>query len=168
MKLKTDKDVMMTQHKDRPGRPTIYSDDLANEICNAIACSSKGIRRLYNECAHFPTPDTIYRWVKEHREFSDQYARAKRQQIEVIIDEIMGIADDTSNDYSTNEDGKLICNHEHIQRSRLRIDTRKWLAAKLAPRLYGDKVQIEETREAISQETLEANERVRKAYEREY
>ena len=76
------------------------------------------------------------------KEFSDLYARAKRLQIEVIIDEILEIADDTSKDNVINEDGKSTINHEHINRSRLKIDTRKWLAAKLCPRLYGDKEEL--------------------------
>ncbi|MCX7120111.1 MAG: hypothetical protein NTZ86_09670 [Legionellales bacterium] len=73
------------------------------------------------------------------KEFSDLYARAKRFQVEVIIDEILEIADDASNDSIVNEDGKSVIDHEHINRARLKIDTRKWLAAKLCPRLYGDK-----------------------------
>ncbi len=81
------------------------------------------------------------RWINKHPDFGAQYARAKVFQVEAIVDEILDIADDTSHDSVVNEDGKVIYDHEHINRSRLRIDTRKWLAAKLCPRLYGDKAE---------------------------
>ncbi len=51
------------------------------------------------------------------------------------------IADDGSNDFTKDKDGKAVVDHEHIQRSRLRIDTRKWIASKLLPKRYGDKLQ---------------------------
>jgi hypothetical protein len=122
------------------GRTTDYTPKLAKEICYAVSCSSHGIKKLCKLNKHWPSHDTIYRWLANNIEFSDLYARAKRLQIEVIIDEILEIADDTSNDSIINEeDGRLTINHEHINRSRLKIDTRKWLAAKLCPRLYGDK-----------------------------
>lgn len=122
------------------GRPTIYTPELAQEICDTIASSSKGIKRLCKEHDGWPNPDTIYHWVSTNQEFSDQYARAKRQQIEVIVDEMLDLADDTSQDNVVNSEGKLIIDHEHINRSRLRIDTRKWLAAKLAPKIYGERI----------------------------
>jgi hypothetical protein len=56
-----------------------------------------------------------------------------------LVDEILAISDDTSQDTILNENGTALCNYEHINRSRLRIDTRKWLAAKLCPRFYGEK-----------------------------
>lgn len=125
------------------GRPKIdYSPELAKEICYVVSCSSKGIKKLCKLNKHWPSHDTIYHWLTMEKEFSDLYARAKRQQIEVIIDEILDIADDTSKDNLINEDGKSTIDHEHISRSRLKIDTRKWLAAKLCPRLYGDKEEL--------------------------
>ncbi|MCE0723987.1 hypothetical protein [Legionella resiliens] len=122
------------------GRPKIdYNPELAKEICYVVSCSSKGIKQLCKLNKHWPSHDTIYHWLTMKNEFSDLYARAKRHQIEVIIDEILDIADDTSNDIIINEDGRVTINHEHINRSKLRIDTRKWLAAKLCSRLYGNK-----------------------------
>lgn len=127
------------EEKKKAGRPTNYSPEFAETICDAIATSSKGITRLCHDNPDWcVNPDTVYSWLNKHKEFSDMYARAKQQQIEVIIDEILSIADDSSCDYVINDEGKLIVDHEHINRSRLRIDTRKWLAAKLVPRLYGN------------------------------
>lgn len=127
----------MTKTKVNRGRPTEYTPQLAAEICDTIASNSKGIKRLCNDNSHWPNKDTIFTWLKNYPEFSDQYAQAKRCQIETFIDEILEIADDTSQDFVVNEQGTTGCNHEYIARSRLRIDTRKWLAAKLVPKIYG-------------------------------
>jgi len=70
-------------------------------------------------------------------DFADKYARAKKCQIETFIDDILEIADDSSQDQMVNEQGSPVCRSEHIARSRLRIDTRKWLASKLVPKVYG-------------------------------
>ena len=122
---------------ERIGRPSIYTPELVQEICDKIASSSKGIKKLCAENPHWPNKDTIFSWLKNHSDFSDQYARAKQCQIEAIVDEMLEIADDTSQDRYTNNQGDMVCNSEFIARSRLRIDTRKWLAAKLVPRVYG-------------------------------
>ncbi len=68
-------------------------------------------------------------------------SRAREAQAEIRADEIVDIADDASDDLTTDKDGKLVANNEHIQRSRLRVDARKWIAAKLLPKRYGDKLQ---------------------------
>lgn len=131
------------QNIKKTGRPTDYTPELAEEICDAVATSSKGLRQLCKEHDNWPCADTIFHWRKTHKEFSDLYAQAKKCQIEALIDEILEIADDTSNDtiIKVDEEGneKMVCNSEWINRSRLKVDTRKWLAAKLCPRLYGDK-----------------------------
>lgn len=128
---------MTASRKNKSGRPTNYTIELAREICEVIATTSKGIKAICKEKPHWPNPDTIFNWLMQNKEFSDLYACAKRQQVEVIVDEILTIADDSNNDTYINDNGKLVVDREHINRARLRVDTRKWIAAKLAPRLYG-------------------------------
>jgi len=128
----------ITQSK-KIGRPSTYSLEIAKEICETITSTSKGIKKLCRENKHWPSHDTIYRWLNENREFSDLYARAKQNQIEIFIDEIIEISDDVTHDSSMNANGQVITNHENINRSKLRIDSRKWLASKLVPRVYGSK-----------------------------
>ena len=82
----------MPKIKNKPGRPTTYTPELANEICDSIASSSKGTKRLCKENQHWPCQDTLFTWLKIYPEFSEQYAQAKRCQIEVFIDEILDIA----------------------------------------------------------------------------
>lgn len=127
----------MAEIKTKRGRPTTYTPELANEICDSIASTSKGTKKLCKENTHWPCQDTLFTWLKIYPEFSEQYAQAKRCQIEIFIDEILEIADDTSQDRVVNEGENDICNSEFIARSRLRIDTRKWLASKLVPKIYG-------------------------------
>lgn len=119
------------------GRPSIYTQELADEICAKIASNGKGIKLLCTENSHWPSKDTIFEWLKNYSDFSDQYVQAKQFQIETFIDDILEIADDASQDLVTNEHGNLVSNNSSIVRARLRIDTRKWLASKLVPKTYG-------------------------------
>ena len=139
----------------KQGRPTIYTDELGKEICLKIATSSKGIQRLCKENPHWPCFQTIYEWRLNQEGFGERYIKAKRSQVHLLIDECIDIADDTSQDtiIRQNKDGSEseICNSEYVNRSRLRIDTRKWMAARLEPTIYGEKmdsnhhVTLEET-----------------------
>ncbi|CAM2737054.1 Uncharacterised protein [Legionella steigerwaltii] len=130
--------------KNKVGRPTNYTAALAKEICDVIASNSIGIKKLCAENPHWPNKDTIFAWLKNNSEFSDQYAQAKQCQVELLVEEILEIADDSSHDEVVNEQGNIICNREFIARSRLRIDTRKWLASKLVPKIYGARCKEEQ------------------------
>ncbi len=94
-----------------------------------------------------PNPDTIYAWLKDKSGFSDQYARAHEERADRMSEEILEIADETAYDTTvkTNKKGDEFeaQDSEWINRSRLRVDTRKWLMARLAPKKYGDKVSQE-------------------------
>ena len=77
-----------------------------------------------------------------HPQFSEQYARAREAQADKLAEEALQIADDGRNDTYVDGDGNVKTDTEVIQRSKLRVDTRKWLASKMAPKKYGDKVAI--------------------------
>ena len=83
-----------------------------------------------------PSKSTVFRWLKSDEEFSDQYARAKAEMADSLFDDILAIADNREND--RDEDGRA--DVDHIQRQRLRIEARKWMAGKLKPKVYGDKI----------------------------
>lgn len=70
------------------------------------------------------------------------YVRARESQADKFAEDIIQIADDGLNDSYTDEDGKVVVNHDVIARSRLRVDARKWLAAKMAPKKYGEKLEL--------------------------
>jgi len=89
---------------------------------------------------------TVYAWVLDNHEgFADAYARARHLMALGWADDLDEIARDRRGDFVVNEEGKLVPDMEHIMRSRLRIDTRKWLLGKVLPRVYGDKVITEVT-----------------------
>src|SRR5579872_781781 len=126
-------------------RPTDYTPDLAAEICRRIA-EGESLRKV---CADQAMPDksTVLRWLakKENASFRDQYAYARELQADQLFDECLDIADDATNDIKVITAGEStieVVNHEHIQRSRLRVDTRKWMSGRLAPKKYGDKVEV--------------------------
>ena len=108
------------------GRPSSYTDALAVKICRRIA-EGESLRKV---CLDSDMPDkmTVLRWLanfEEKAEFRAQYARAREMQADALFDEALEIADDASGDWTTTEDGKKVLDHEHVQRSRLRVDTRK-------------------------------------------
>jgi hypothetical protein len=79
------------------------------------------------------------RWLQDDEDFRKKYALSRQQQAEVLAQQLIEIADDGSNDTYKTEDGQTVVNHDHINRSRLRIDVRKWIASKLLPKVYGEK-----------------------------
>ena len=91
-----------------------------------------------------PDKATVFRWLAAHREFSDQYARAGGARADAMAEEILEISDDDSDDAITDpESGTTRLNTEFVARSRLKVDTRKWLMARMAPKVYVDKVTQE-------------------------
>ncbi len=136
----------MTKKKPAPkkrkkGRPSLYTDALAAKICRRLT-EGETLRSVCRDKA-MPDKATVLRWLgdKTKADFRDQYAHAREMQADALVDEALEIADDASGDWATDKDGKKVLHHEHVQRSRLRVDTRKWAAGKLAPKRYGDKVQ---------------------------
>jgi len=123
----------------------IYTDELVNEICSLFA-EGKSMRTIC-DLEGMPSKQTLFNWFRTREGFLDQYTRAKEESAEAFSEDILDIADDSTNDYMTkqNNDGEEyeVVNHENIQRSKLRIDSRKWLASKLKPKKYGDKIQTE-------------------------
>ena len=135
----------MNEEKNKNGRPTDYTSELADEICDVVSGTTKGLEKLCKENPHWPDPSTIYRWRRKNDNFYQNYARAKEFQAEVGADEIVAIADDGALDYTINNKGVVVVDHEHIQRSKLRVEARKWSASKLLSKRYGDKIQAEIT-----------------------
>lgn len=137
------------------GRPTLYSDELALTILMRI---SQG-ESLLSVCKDkdMPARSTVYLWRLGESgapgDFSDKYTRAREIQAEHLFDEIIDISDDGSNDYMTITKGDNEYNvedREVTNRSKLRVETRKWYISKVVPKLYGDKVDITSDNEKIT------------------
>lgn len=149
------------------GVPSIYTAELADEICRRIA-SGESVRRIC-QSEDMPSEFCVYQWVNIDREgFAKKYAEARRAQAEKLADELLDIADDGTNDYveRARQDGstEVVFDGEHYQRSRLRVDTRKWYLSKVLPKVYGDKQEIEHSGDPAFLARLDASrERARKA-----
>lgn len=123
------------------GRPEIFNQELADRICLQISTSSKSLRTICKELEI--SVQTVLNWLNnpEKKDFLAQYARAKEEQADFLAEEMIEIADDSSNDTILTEKGEIE-NKEWTNRSKLRVETRKWISAKLKPKKYGDKIDV--------------------------
>ena len=116
--------------KRKRGRPSEYTPERAAEICRQIV-EGKSLKTI-SAMEGMPDDYTILRWLDQKEDFRVQYARARAQRVERMSEEILAISDDPNED---------------PQSRRIRVDTRKWLMSKWAPRKYGDKLEVEQTGE---------------------
>ncbi len=127
-------------------RPTDYTPELADQICAELA-SGISLRTVCN-ADDKPCTATVFNWLRRYPEFLHQYEKAKEESADALVEEMLDIADDGTNDWMEVNDKGGGCvgykiNGEHVQRSRLRVDVRKWAASKLKPKKYGDKLTHE-------------------------
>ena len=129
------------------GRPSVYTKDLGEQICRRIA-SGESLKSICR-CDSMPGEGTVRGWVLDDRDsFSALYARARTLQAERWADEIVDIADDGTNDYVERlRNGETLSEFdaEHVQRSKLRVDARKWMLSKLLRKTYGDRSEVDVT-----------------------
>ena len=131
------------------GRPSSYNKQIGLVICNRIA-DGESLRKI---CSFdgMPSKTSVLRWLADeaNKEFRTQYAHAREMQADSLFDEMIDIADEIQDDTYIDSNGNERTSNEVVQRSRLRIDTRKWIAGKLRPKVYGDK-QTDSERDAVS------------------
>jgi hypothetical protein len=84
---------------------------------------------------------TVLGWVDSDAQFSEQYAHARTRGYQLLADEIIEISDDSSGDVIDTDNGQK-ANAEFVARSRLRVDSRKWMLSKMLPKVYGDKLDL--------------------------
>jgi hypothetical protein len=139
----------------RVGAPSLYTPALALAICDHIAnCVPL---RAIAAMEGMPTVATVMNWLADDNkpEFLEQYARAREAQADRMAEDILAIADEectmvrTDKHGSKDDDGEghteVVFDATAVARNRLRVDARKWLASKMAPKKYGDKLQTELT-----------------------
>ena len=132
----------MAKPRKKMGRPSKYSNKLARAICMRLMLGES----LSSICKRdmYPSKVTVLSWLHTKTDFLNQYTKAREVQQEIRYDELFEIADDSSNDYVQTENGPRL-NSEHVNRSRLRIDTRKWVMERMAAKKYGPKQGLEVT-----------------------
>ena len=108
------------------GRPTDYGDEVVNLICSRLAIG-ESLNRICKD-ADMPAMSTVFGWLSKHPEFLEKYTRAREAQAESHADQLVEIADNPDID----------ANHKRIM-----VDARKWVASKLKPKRYGDKLDLD-------------------------
>lgn len=130
----------------RPRGNPKWAKDWQVQFCARI----ENGRSARSVCLDTDIPDwsTVKARLADDYEFSAQYARACEGRAELIFDELLEIADDGRNDWIARNDPEnpgWIFNGENVQRSRLRVDARKWLLVRMAPKKYGDRLAVDAT-----------------------
>jgi len=131
---------------------------IVSDICNLIA-NGLSLRKALKTQENKIDSTTFYSWLDDPEDNNlkaTQYARACEERTEVLADEIIEIADFTENDTISTEKGDIPDN-EWINRSKLRVDTRKWLMSKMNPKKYADKIDVTSDNKAIAPATLSIN-----------
>lgn len=123
----------------RTGRPTLYNDDLIAEICSQLAMG-KSLNSIC-KAETMPNIKTIFDWLNKYEDFSNKYVRAKQESADAFAEEIQDISDEKPLTY-IDEKGNEKIDPAAVNWHRLRVDSRKWLASKLKPKKYGDKMQL--------------------------
>jgi hypothetical protein len=134
------------------GRPSEFTPEMADAICEQLA-GGVSLRSICDS-DEMPNRATVFRWLAAHTSFRDQYAHAREAQADALVDEIMDIADEEVTTVrrskhqpstSAEDDGdvEVVFDATAVARNRLRVDARKWMAAKLKPKVYSERVQQE-------------------------
>lgn len=143
------------------GRPSDFNQKTADLICARLA-DGESLRSICRS-DDMPHVSTVLRWVAnpEHKEFRDQYAHAREVGLEQMADEILEIADETAFDTIATKDG-FKADNEWIQRSKLRVDARKWILSKQLPKKYGDRTVLAGDPDSPLMEPMDDTQRVAK------
>lgn len=126
-------------------------DNLFNHICNEMK-TGRSLRSVLRD-EGMPHSDTFYIWLDSSEAKTVQYARAREERADKIFEEMLAIADDSTNDtmYIETKKGEIaVEDKEWTNRSRLRIDTRKWMLSKMLPKRFGDKLDVTSDGEKIA------------------
>lgn len=118
----------------------MYSQETADRICKGLA-EGESLRAVCRDAgvAH----SSVFEWLARQPEFADQYAQAREVGYRLMAEEIIEISDDAGADVITDKDGNQRTDAERVARSKLRVDSRKWMLSKMLPKLYGDKLDVE-------------------------
>lgn len=123
-------------------RPSSFTQEQADAICVKLA-SGQSLRSI---CAEDDQPDqtTVYRWLRDNEAFRQQYARAREDQAETLFDQMVTIADTPLMGLKTvtKVTGVEMTEGDMIEHRRLQVETRKWVLGKMAPKKYGDRIDL--------------------------
>jgi len=146
------------------GRPTLYTEELADEICNAIASCHLGLDHLCRENSHWPDRSIIFIWMRKHPGFYDKYIKAKEHQAEAQVDYMLTLANEPHK-YIDGETGQ---ERTDVPMLRVKMDAIKWQASKLAIKRYGDKTETVVTNPELLQDSLDRKNKLDEKNKKDY
>jgi len=135
------------------GRPTAYTPELAERICDLVASTDEGLDHICAQQDGLPEPTTIYQWRRKYPDFSQKYLQAKQLQGEMFAEGTIRIAKQKAT-YFDGEGNERV-DPGHVAWQKLNVNTRQWHASKLAPKIYGDQRQIDELKSQNEQRDAE-------------
>ena len=128
--------------KKKMGRPSIYNEDVAAEICVRLS-NGESLRQICRD-DHMPSQTQVYVWLSAKKDFADNYARAREDQADTLADEILSIADEQPEVIEVKDKDGNVIDHKldsaFLSWQKNRMDARKWTAMKLKPKKYGDRL----------------------------
>lgn len=140
------------------GRPSEYSQETADAICERIA-DGESLRSVCRD-EQMPSKATVFRWLVEFPDFETKYAHAREAQADALVDEIVGIADEEAVTIKSKdgEEVAVVFDQTAVARNKLRVAARQWTAEKLRPKKYGPKLEIDQrtTLTDLTEEQLDA------------
>ena len=125
-----------------------FSDEIIAELLAEIASTPKSLESICSADERYPSSRTFYRWIDTDEALCQRYARAKQAQMQVLADQIVDLADTERicQKVTMKADGsREVVILDQVERTKLQIDSRKWLLSKLDPKKYGDRVSQELT-----------------------
>lgn len=126
----------MAESKRPSGRPSIYTPELGKEICEVISSTTKGLPTLCQIYDHWPSYNAIYEWIQDNRcGFGDMYAKAKENQADYLVDDILRIIDKPETFIAEGVE------RNDVGMIRVKVDALKWHAMKLKPKKYDKHVE---------------------------
>lgn len=134
-----------------------YTNEIGVHICRLIRSTDRGMGGICKENPDIPCRATIFEWIATIPEFREMYVKAKQDQVESMVNTILDISDECREDSAA-----------AVAKAKLQVDTRKWLAGKLVPRLYGDKYKADDipsVNDLTEEQKAEVVE-IKKAYQR--
>ena len=133
-----------------------YTEEQKTAIVEAIIVLITQGQSIAKACKELKVANSTYMvWLSRSDDYAHAHANAMASRADVIFEEILEIADCIENDVITDKDGKEVTNHHVIQRDTLRINSRKWVAAKMNPNKYSDKQFIDHTSKGKAVELVE-------------
>lgn len=161
----------MTEQEDKKkiGAPTLYTEEYGDYICEKIATHPVGYETIRKIHPDLPAPITIREWRLKHPTFSAKYLDAKSLQAQILVEEVDEMIPDGIKYYHDDKGNERI-DAPSASLVIAKINNRKWTAARLAPRIYGDKYieSLQADNERVKQELQEVKERLDKENIKEY